>query len=57
MGADGNPDSGTTLSGYVDVNGTAKSKQFPIGIRSDNYTDDPSGANVNANETATFIHI
>lgn len=54
VGADGNPDAGTTLTGYVDVNGTATSKQFPIGISSDNYTDDPSGANINANETATF---
>ena len=54
VGADGNPDTGTFLTGYVDVNGTATSKQFPIGIRSDNYTDDSSGANINANETATF---
>ena len=54
VGADGNPDTGTFLSGYVDVNGTATSKQFPIGVRSDNYTDDPSGANINANETATL---
>ena len=54
VGADGNPDTGTFLSGYVDINGTATSKQFPIGVRSDNYTDDPSGANINANETATL---
>ena len=54
VGADGNPDTGTFLSGYVDVNGTATSKQFPIGVSLDNYTDDPSGANINANETATL---
>ena len=54
VGADGNPDTGTFLSGYVDVNGTATSKQFPIGVRSDNYTDDPSGANIGAGETATL---
>ena len=54
VGADGNPDTGTFLSGYVDVSATATSKQFPIGVTSDNYTDDPSGANINANETATL---
>jgi len=54
VGADGNPDTGTFLSGYVDVNGTAASKQFPIGVRSDNYTDDPSGANIGVGETATL---
>ena len=48
VGADGNPDSGTTLTGYVNLTGTTTSKQFAIGIRSDNFTD------LNVNETATF---
>ena len=48
VGADGNPDSGTTLTGYVNLTGTTTSKQFPIGIRSDNFAD------LNVNETATF---
>ena len=48
VGADGNPDSGTTLTGYVNLTGTTTSKQFPIGIRSDSFTD------LNVNETATF---
>ena len=46
VGADGNPD--TTLTGYVNLTGTTTSKQFPIGIRSDNFAD------LNVNETATF---
>ena len=48
VGADGNPDTGTTLTGYVNLTGTTTSKQFPIGIRSDNFSD------LNVNETATF---
>ena len=46
--ADGNPDPGTTLTGYVDLPANNASKQFAIGIRSDNFTD------LNVNETATF---
>ena len=46
VGADGNPD--TTLTGYVNLTSNNRSKQFPIGIRSDNFTD------LNVNETATF---
>ena len=48
VGADGNPDPGTTLTGYVNLTGSTTSKQFPIGIRSDTFTD------LNTNETATF---
>ena len=48
VGADGNPDAGTTLTGYVNLTGNTTSKQFAIGIRSDNFTD------LNVNETATF---
>ena len=48
VGADGNPDTGTTLTGYVNLTGNTKSRQFSIGIRSDNFTD------LNVNETATF---
>ena len=48
VGADGNPDTGTTLTGYVNLTGNNRSKQFAIGIRSDNFTD------LNVNETATF---
>ena len=48
VGNDGNPDAGTTLTGYVNLTGNATSKQFPIGIRSDNFAD------LNVNETATF---
>lgn len=48
VGADGNPDPGTTLTGYVNLTGSTTSKQFPIGIRSDNFAD------LNVNETATF---
>ena len=46
VGADGNPD--TTLTGYVNLTSNNRSKQFSIGIRSDNFTD------LNVNETATF---
>lgn len=48
VGQDGNPDAGTTLTGYVSVTGNNASKQFAIGIRSDSFTD------LNVNETATF---
>jgi len=48
VGVDGNPDAGTTLTGYVNLTENTTSKQFPIGIRSDNFTD------LNVNETATF---
>ena len=48
VGADGNPDTGTTLTGYVNLTGNNTSKQFAIGIRSDNFAD------LNVNETATF---
>ena len=48
VGANGNPDPGTTLTGYVELTGNAQSKQFAIGIRSDSFTD------LNVNETATF---
>ena len=48
VGQDGNPDAGTTLTGYVNLTGNNTSRQFPIGIRSDNFAD------LNINETATF---
>ena len=48
VGADGNPDPNTTLTGYVQLDFNNKSRQFPIGIRSDNFAD------LNVNETATF---
>ena len=48
VGANGNPDTGTTLTGYVELTGNSQSKQFAIGIRSDSFTD------LNVNETATF---
>ena len=48
VGSDGNPDAGTTLTGYVNLTGNNRSKQFPIGIRSDSFSD------LNVNETATF---
>ena len=48
VGADGNPDAGTTLTGYVNLTGNTTSRQFAVGIRSDNFAD------LNVNETATF---
>ena len=54
VSADGNPDTGTTLTGYVDTNVPSGAKQFSIGIRSDTYTDDPDGAIVDASENATL---
>ena len=48
VGDDGNPDTETNLTGYVNLTKNATSRQFPIGIRSDNFTD------LNVNETATF---
>ena len=54
VSADGNPDTGTTLTGYVDTNVPSGAKQFSIGIRSDTHTDDPDGAIVDASENATL---
>jgi len=54
VSADGNPDTGTTLTGYVDTNVPSGAKQFSIGIRSDTHTDDPDGAVVDASENATL---
>jgi hypothetical protein len=48
VGADGNPDTETNLTGYINLTKNTTSKQFPIGIRSDNFAD------LNVNETATF---
>ena len=48
VGADGNPDTETNLNGYINLTKITTSKQFPIGIRSDNFAD------LNVNETATF---
>jgi len=54
VSVDGNPDPGTTLTGYVNIIGSTASKQFSIGIRSDTHTDDPNGAIVDASENATL---